>query len=383
MPAGSDYVAVARRGCREIWAHRNGGAPNEELITWVFDQGGPIFGYTGDSGGTEQARIIATEVRRVSKKLGLYGPCSIGTDIEEETAALLAEIVGPFLRGAPAELRVHWMANGSDATECAVRIARAFTQRPGIISIGYHGSSATFAHPPSDDGVLPEAHRSTYPAVFRDDREVARALRFYDIAAVIVEVPPEDEEAQPFLRWLRDETDRHGALLILDEVVTGFRLAAGGAAEFYKARPDLTCYGKAMSNGRGISAVAGRPELMRLLRGPVFASNTFNGDPYNLLHVRATLEQIREGGEELYHALWDIGQALKTALRAEGIKCTGTAVRSVLEMPDERRRDLCARMIPHGIVMDRPNYASLAHASADIAKTAEALNRVLQEEQGE
>ena len=133
-----------------------------------------------------------------------------------------------------------------------LRLARAATRRNKFVSIGYHGSSVLFAHRPQNRGV---------PKVIQDDRidvefgDMNAIKEIEDkIAAVIVEVPGEDERAQFFLWDLRRYCDDNGAVLILDDIVTGFRLALGGAGEHYKVNADLVCLGKAMANGRGISA---------------------------------------------------------------------------------------------------------------------------------
>ena len=194
---------------------------------------------------------------------------------------------------------------------------------------------------------------------------------------MIVEVPPLDEDARSFLHEIRRLCSWNGALMILDEVVTGFRLALGGAAELYDVMPDLACYGKALSNGRGISALVGRQELMELLAEEVFYSNTFNGDPYNCAHVIATLELLREHHDDIYGHLWGLGNLLIAGLSERGVPCGGTAPRSVLLWPDKQRREFCAKLVPLGILIDRPNYVSMAHTQDSVNKTVEAARKVL------
>ena len=162
--------------------------------------------------------------------------------------------------------------------------------------------------------------------------------------------------------------------------MTGFRLALGGAAAFYKCRPDLVCYGKAMSNGRGISAIVGREEIMSLLESEVFYSNTYNGDPYNCAFVLATLEILRQNEQEIYSHIWSMGRKLILGADALGIPIVGTGVRSIFNLPEKKRVALCQNLVKAGILMDRPNYPSLAHTDKSLKQTLDAMERLLNDD---
>jgi glutamate-1-semialdehyde aminotransferase len=261
----------------------------------------------------------------------------------------------------------------------AVRVARAVVGNGIVISIGYHGSSVIFAHPPQNAGIPSGLMELTSHVAFGDDAGLIAALQDpRGVAAVIVEVPSTDERAADFLNLIRRMTTKAGALFILDDIVTGFRLALGGAAEHYGVNPDLACYGKAMSNGRGISALVGPAEYMRFAEDRAFYSNTFNGDPFNCGEVIATLAHLEKNKESVYAHLWDMGEQFKLRMNAIGVPVVGHAPRSAIVFPDEKvKAEFSRRMILHGIVCDRPNYMSTAHRQEHLDATVAAAQEVM------
>jgi glutamate-1-semialdehyde 2,1-aminomutase len=351
-------VCLDRQGCMETWKTPEG---LKRLITWTFDQGGPVFGYMNRPSGLAK---------------NMLGPGSIVSELEVEAAVVLLQIVAPFL--TTEDPLVRWLANGSDACDMAVRVARAVTGKPVIVSIGYHGSSAIFATPPQNAGIPQILTSLTTHVAFGDEAGLRAA--FQDprgIAGVIVEVPSTDEKAVDFLGLIRQATGQTGSLFILDDIVTGFRLALGGASEYYGVKPDLVCYGKAMSNGRGISALVGPAEMMRWAEDRVFFSNTFNGDPFNCAEVIETLTYL-EKHPEVYSHLWNMGGEFKTRMNAIGVPVIGHAPRSAIVFPDEKlKAEFSRRMILRGIVMDRPNYMSTAHHEAHLTQSVEAAEEVM------
>jgi glutamate-1-semialdehyde aminotransferase len=200
------------------------------------------------------------------------GPAS---SIAHQDERIVAEMLGGLYPDVEA---VRWMMNGSDACSAAVKVARAYTARERIASYGYHGWAPCFASPPtpydSDDnrrGTL-QAEKDTYAGIDWLDQGlwVTGGLNMDKIAAIIVECPPVDggkEEAAAWLRQLAGLAHTNGALFILDEVVTGFRYAPGGAAEYYGilGLPDLYCFGKTLGQGVPIAALAGKAEIMEEL----------------------------------------------------------------------------------------------------------------------
>ena len=346
---------IDRQGCMETWSTPGG---LKKLITWTFDQGGPIFGYMNRPSGLAR---------------NMLGPGSIVSELEVEAAILLRRLVAGHM--ASDDLLVRWLANGSDACDMAVRVARAVTGRKDVISVGYHGSSVVFAAPPQNAGVLYGATEFTHHVLFGDRDALAR---WGPPAAVIVEVPSTDEKASEYLSTIRGYCDTTGAVFILDDIVTGFRLALGGAAEHYGVRPDLVCYGKAMSNGRGISALVGHADYMRFAEDRVFYSNTYNGDPFNCGEVISTLIYLEANKGDVYAHLWNMGADFKARMNAIGVPVIGHAPRSAIAFPDEKvKAEFSRRMILRGIIMDRPNYISTAHHDVHLKASVEAAEEVV------
>lgn len=370
---------MRRLGCGERWLVREDGGPAFEHrinVTWVLDQGGPVLGYTHGRGRGKQ---ILDRVRQLTKTSGLYGPGGVAAAMEHEAMDLLCDTVGSFLLPGRNKTAGRWFANGSDACDAAVRLARAYTDRLPVISIGYHGSSSLFSHPPQNLGIHPSQTADIYDIEFGDYNLLSRMSEARALAAIIVETPSVDDDVIPFLRACRAICATHGAMLIFDELVTGFRLGLGGAAQQYRIPPDMACYGKAMSNGRGISALVGPRDVMELLEEDVFYSNTFNGDPYNCAHVLATLEYLRTYDADVYSILTQVGTKLKNGLRNLGVPVLGQPVRSVIDDEWKHALEFKRAMVKEGILMDRPNYASTAHLGAPILETLNAAERVMEE----
>jgi glutamate-1-semialdehyde aminotransferase len=284
------------------------------------------------------------------------GPAS---SIAHQDERVVAEMLGGFY---PVEA-VRWMMNGSDACAAAVKIARAWTGRAKILSYGYHGWASCFASPPtpydSDDnrrGTL-RVERNAYMRLEWLDSRVLQPLEqeaslwgdvlkdaYLDagIATIIVECPPVDGGREEAGQWLRDVAQYAqdcGALFILDEVVTGFRYAPGGAAEYYDilGLPDLYCFGKTLGQGVPIAALAGKAEIMEELAGregqggKTHASGTHFGEPLGLAAAKWTLQALRE--DPPWPHLYAIGNYLKDQWNALGLPwhLVGHPTRPVLE----------------------------------------------------
>jgi len=232
---------------------------------------------------------------------------SLGTCAVGETE--LAEAV---IERMPAIEQVRFTNSGTEAALTALRLARAATGRSRIIKFDgcYHGhgdallvragSGAATLGVPDSAGVLPQSAGATLVARYNDLTSVEAIIEAHAprIAAIFVEpvagnmglIPPREE----FLQGLRQAADRCGALLVFDEVMTGFRVGRGGASERYRVRPDLTLLGKVLGGGLPVGAVGGPAELMRLLAplGPVYSAGTFSGNPLTMAAGLATLQRL-------------------------------------------------------------------------------------------
>ena len=374
LPPGWKAEVISRKAVGEKWQVTDGlGRKFFHNIncTWVFDQGGPVLGYTSKPNPeTKDLLSIVSDAERS----GLFGPGAIASQLERQAADKLLELVGDYIRGDSIKMR--WLANGSDACDAAIRLARHATGRETFVTTGYHGSSQIFSHAPQDGGIPDTITSRRVDVPWGDSQALSIALETGPPkACYIVEVPSEDEDAQSFLTHARRLCDRTGTLLILDEVVTGFRLAIGGAAEVYDVKPDIACYGKAMSNGRGISAVVGSEGILEALLDRVFYSNTYNGDPYNCAHVLGTLLTMESLGDELFGQIWGLGDELRTELNKSGVTCVGHGPRTALVGADYT--ELSYELVKAGFIVNRPNYVAWPHTLNHVKRTGSAIRKIL------
>jgi glutamate-1-semialdehyde 2,1-aminomutase len=332
------------------------------------------------------------------------------TELEIE----LAERVASWM---PAAERVRFVSSGTEAVMSAIRLARAATEREKILKFdgGYHGHSnellakagsgvATLGIP-GTAGVTRAAVQDTLQAAYNDLDAVRASFKSHpkQIAAVLVEpiaanmglVLPEPG----FLEGLRELCDAHGALLIFDEVITGFRIARGGASERFGVRPDLLTFGKVIGGGMPVGAYAGRADLMQRIapEGPVFQAGTLSGNPVamsaglavlGLLERPGTFERLELQSERLAQGLSEIARhvGVPFSARAVGglfgfffhpgpVRGYADAVKS-----DERRfRVFFHAMLDQGIYLAPSPYEAafltLAHGDAEIEETLKAARK--------
>lgn len=250
------------------------------------------------------------------------------------TSPLEIELGEQIARALPSIERIRFVSSGTEATMSALRTARGFTKRDLILKFegGYHGHSDGFLVEAGSGlatfeisacpGVPIELARLTLNAPYNDLHEVERIFRERpgQIAAVIVEpVAANMGVVTPgpgFLEGLREITRRDGALLILDEVITGFRIAKGGAQNSFRIRPDLTTLGKIIGGGLPVAAYGGRREVMEMVApaGAVYQAGTLSGNPLAMRAGLATLARLE--GPDFYEALDRKAQRLAEGLRA-------------------------------------------------------------------
>jgi glutamate-1-semialdehyde 2,1-aminomutase/spore coat polysaccharide biosynthesis protein SpsF len=265
---------------------------------------------------------------------------SLPHPLEIEVAERLVDMV-------PCAEMVRFGKNGSDATAGAVRLARAYMGRDLIACCGYHGwqdwyiGSTTFNRGvPKAVGQLTSTFEYNNIQSLKDllDRDHKR------VAAVILEPMGVVEPQADFLQQVRQLCNREGCLLIFDEVITGFRLARGGAQEYFGVIPDLACFGKAMANGYPLSAVVGPRDIMKHFE-QTFFSFTFGGETLSLAAGLATMKEIAE--KEVIAHNWEQGGKIKDGLRVlarefgmDGfVRCDGFAPRTIVSFFDESGRE--------------------------------------------
>ncbi|MBI3463388.1 MAG: aminotransferase class III-fold pyridoxal phosphate-dependent enzyme [Planctomycetes bacterium] len=302
--------------------------------------------------------------------------------LEVEVAELLVDMI-------PCSEMVRFGKNGSDVTTAAVRIARSYTGRDHIAYCGYHGWQDWYACVTQRDAGLPrELKQWMHPFAWNQTETLEAIFAEYSggVAAVILEVPGQDP-APGFLEQVQVIARRHGAVLIFDEIVTGFRFALGGAQQRFGVTPDLACFGKAMANGFPLSALVGRRELMRELER-VFFSMTFGGEVVSLAAAKATLEELRE--RPVVEHLWSMGMMWRQGF-AELADHIGAPVRldghpprsGFVFSPVGRYEPLMLKglfiqeTVKRGVLFGGPIFMTYSHGPDEIQQTLAACGEAL------
>ena len=392
--------------------------------------GEPIF-FKKASG----AYVVAADDRRFIDFVGSWGPMILGHAHPRVIEAVQQVAADGLSFGAPTELEtqlarrvvelmpsielVRFVSSGTEATMSAIRLARGFTGRDTIVKFEgcYHGhsdsllikagSGALTLGVPTSPGVPKALASHTVTLNYNDADQVERVMRQIgaQVACVIVEpvagnmncIPP----APDFLQTLRRECDRSGALLIFDEVMTGFRVALGGAQALYGVRPDLTTLGKIIGGGMPVGAFGGRRDVMEQLAplGPVYQAGTLSGNPVAMIAGITTLELLSAPGfHQHLGAMTDIlMEKLTTAAAGAGIALSTNHVCGMFGFffTTERSVDRYAKVMAcdverfkrffHGMLNEGVYFApsafeagflSAAHSAADIEATTAAAARV-------
>ncbi len=336
------------------------------------------------------------------------------TDLEIELAEMIIDIV-------PSIEMVRMVNSGTEATMSAIRLARGYTGRDKIIKFDgcYHGhadmllveagSGIATLNIPGSPGVPAAVTEHTVSLPYNDLAAVEKVMaeKGDEIACLILEpvagnmgmVPP----AEGFLAGLRKITEKHGALLIFDEVMTGFRVAKGCAQELYGITPDLTCLGKIIGGGLPVGAYGGKKEIMAHIApsGPVYQAGTLSGNPLAMAAGIATMKEISKPGfyEDLAEKTLKLTRGLSAILEKTGIPAQVGSIGSMMglfftDVPvknfeDAKTSDLdrfsryYRGMLEAGIYLApsqfEAGFMSAAHTEADIEKTLAAAEKVLSE----
>jgi len=301
--------------------------------------------------------------------------------LEVEVAELMREVV-------PNAESVRFSKTGADVTSAAVRVARAFTGRNKILCCGYHGWHDWYISVTDRNKGIPQAVQDlTFTFNYNDISSVVDSIDS-DTAAVILEPmvfePPRDN----FLHRLKEVCEQNGSLLIFDEMWTGFRIAPGGAQEFFGVKADLATFSKAVANGMPIGILCGRRDVMALFEKDVFFFTTFGGEALSLAAVKATVNEIRskrvtEYLDKLGSTLRDGYNAIAAELGMSYTKCSGFGFRSIVSFdasvgnPLEMKSLVQQELFKRGILWSGFHTMCFSHTEADVAYTLKAYRDVL------
>jgi glutamate-1-semialdehyde 2,1-aminomutase len=394
---GQPFFVNKARGSR-VWD-----VDGNEYIDYVGTWGPAILGHA-------HAKVIRA-VQAAAENGTSFG-------IPNPFEVTMAKLICSWL---PSVQKVRMCNSGTEATMSAIRLARGFTNRDKIIKFDgcYHGhadsllvkagsGALTFGYP--DSAGVPAAFTQHTIVLPYNDTEAVRAAFAANrdqIAGIIVEPVPGNAglylPKAGYLEFLRELTASQGALLIFDEVMTGFRLAKGGAQERYGIRPDLSCFGKVIGGGLPVGAFGGRADIMDWLAplGPVYQAGTLSGNPLAMAAGLAALEELETSGA--YARLEELGAALEAGLRGAA-KAAGVPVQfnrcgsmfcayftsqpvhnlaDAMKSDRERFKRYFHGMLSQGFYLApsqfEAGFLSTAHSEADIEQTIRAAASVMKE----
>ena len=403
IPGGVNSPVRAFRGVggQPVFFHRAEGPylfdeDDNRYIDYIGSWGPMILGH----GNTEVLTAVSEAARN---GLSFGAP----TAAEVEMADLVCELV-------PSMDMVRMVSSGTEATMSAIRLARGYTGRDTLIKFEgcYHGhadsllvkagSGALTLGVPSSPGVPAALAEHTLTLEYNNAARVEETFAKMgdQIACVIVEPVAGNMNCVPpmngFLHTLRKCCDEHGTVLIFDEVMTGFRVALGGAQSLYNITPDLTTLGKVIGGGMPVGAFGGKRAIMEYLAplGPVYQAGTLSGNPVAMAAGMATLKQIREPGffEELGRLTTRLTQGLETMAREKGIAMTTNQVggmfglfftdqtriaslNDVMNCDQERFKKFFHAMLDNGVYLApsafEAGFVSITHTDAVIDDTLE------------
>lgn len=404
------------------------GGVNSPVRAFKAVGGGPLF-----ISRAKGSKIYDADGNEYIDYIGSWGPMILGHAHPKVTAALKKALDKGTSYGAPTELEVtlagltlkafpsmdmvRFVSSGTEATMSAIRLARAYTKRDGILKFEgcYHGhadsllvkagSGAATLGVPDSPGVPQDLAKHTYTATFNDLDSVRAIFEKgpEKIACIIVEGAPGNMGvALPkvgFMEGLREITKKYGALLIMDEVMSGFRLCYGGAQKIYGIDPDLTCLGKVIGGGLPVGGFGGKRAIMEMLSpsGPVYQAGTLSGNPIAMTAGIETLKLLQPKG--IYDRLFKTTDALCEGI-AEIAGRRGVPVQVAVagsmftvffsERPVGNWQDAKAcdtarfgryftKMLKNGIYLPPSQYEAvfvgLAHTPKDIERTLEAADK--------
>jgi len=355
-------------------------ADGNEYIDYLCAYGPVILGY-------REEEVDEAVIRQIRDN----GFCfSLTQPFQNELAEIMAELI-------PCSEMTVFVKTGSDATTCAIRLARSFTGRTKVMRCGYHGWHDWCVE--VKGGIPEKLYEDVHEFHYNDLDGLETLMKEHgDETAAIIITPfghplahKMEEPGPGFLQGVRDLADKYGAVLIYDEVRTGFRISMGGAQEYYGVTPDLTALGKAMANGYSISAVTGKKDIMKEGEKNVFISSTFFPNSTSYVAALKTIEILKR--ENVLQDIWAKGEKLLAGIR--------TAISSYPDIHAElsgippmffitfkkdeeklykaRRKEFYTQLIRRGVFLQpfHHGYICWRHTDEDIEMTAKAVEEAL------
>jgi glutamate-1-semialdehyde aminotransferase len=342
---------------------------NNEYIDYTSGVGSVILGY-----GYPKVNDAISKQLADGSNLGLIHP------LEVEVAELICDTI-------PCAETVRFFKTGAGATSAAVRVARAYTKRDIIIKGEYHGwHDWCMAASKRNSGIPKGLHNTIITTEYNDIQKINDLFEKYpdQIAGFILEPvqlePPKDN----YLQQLKNICHKHNALLIFDEIVTGFRFAPGGAQAYFNVIPDMACFGKGIANGMPLSCVTGKKKIFDTVKDKIFISTTFGGEMLSLAAAKSNIEEIRNNNVVEY--IWNIGNKIQTKankiFKANNVdlQCVGYPPRLLIistykdEKHDALLRSLFLQeVVKRGVLMAWQMFPMFTHTSEDIKSTLEAF----------
>lgn len=374
-----------------------------EYIDYVLSWGPLILGHSYPS--------VVKALKKAVERGTSYGA---PTELEIELATLIK-------KAFPSIEKIRFVNSGTEATMSAIRVARGFTKRNKVIKFEgcYHGhvdgllvsagsGGATFSIP--DSLGVPKSYTAETIVLPYNDTQIFKDIlkeHWKDIACVIVEpvvgnmgcILPKDD----FLKVLREETEKYGIILIFDEVMTGFRVAFGGAQQYYGIKPDMTCLGKVIGGGLPVGAYGGKSEIMALVapEGGVYQAGTLSGNPIAMTAGIETLKVLSKASvyKKLEKTMQHLESGLKDAAKRAGVNvkfyragtmfCLYFTENEVIDAKTAKTSDtekfkrFFLGMLNRGVYIApsqfEAGFISLAHSQKDIEKTVQSAYKTFKE----
>ena len=323
--------------------------------------------------------------RAVQNQLSKGSLFSLASPLPIKLAELICATV-------PSAERVRILKNGSDATSAAIRIARAFTGRNKIASCHFHGWHDWYYITTSmNKGIPKKLKEDIYEFKYNDIKSLEKIFDEHknEIAAVILEPVHLEEPKDNFLEKVKELAHKHGALLIFDEVVTGFRFSLGGAQQYFNIIPDLSCFAKALANGFPLSAVAGKAEILDAT-SDVITSMTYGEETLSIAASLATIQELQE--KPVIEHIWKLGALFKLEYNKLAQKygiptvCIGYPCRLELTFSDyknnERKRVkgyFLQESAKQGIIFGNIIFMTYSHTEEQIRQALQTCEKIFKQ----